>query len=253
MKHLFSNEGQRALAAVLALKPLLAFDFDGTLAPIVARPDDVRVSAAVSHRLSQLAHWRPVAIVTGRKVADVAPRLGFEPAYIVGSHGAEDPELPTSVAHAVALASARTHLAAQAAALADADITIEDKGNSIALHYRLARDREKAQHCIASTIAHMGPGLHTFGGKFVVNLVAEHAPNKGDAVQRLVARSQSGAALFVGDDVNDEAVFEIAPDHWLTVRIGRDTPNSHAQFFLDSHAEMAHLLQLLIDLRPTEL
>lgn len=118
------------------------------------------------------------------------------------------------------------------------------------MHYRLARDREKAQRCITSTIAHIGPGLHTFGGKFVVHLVAENAPNKEDAVQRLVARSESGAALFVGDDVNDEAVFEIAPSHWLTVRIGRDAPGSRAQFFLDSHAEMAHLLQLLMDLRP---
>ena len=250
MKHLFSNEGLHALAAVLALKPLLAFDFDGTLAPIVARPDDVRVSTAVSHRLTQLAHWRPVAIVTGRKVADVTPRLGFEPAYIVGSHGAEDPALATSVAHERALASARTYLAEHASALEDAGVMIEDKGHSMALHYRLARDREKAQRCITSTIAHIGPGLHTFGGKFVVNLVAENAPNKGDAVQRLVARSESGAALFVGDDVNDEAVFEIAPSHWLTVRIGQDAPGSRAQFFLNSHAEMAHLLQLLMDLRP---
>lgn len=251
MKHLFSSEGQQALAAVLARKPLLAFDFDGTLAPIVARPDDARVSAAVSHRLAQLAHWRPIAIVTGRKVADVAPRLGFEPAYIVGSHGAEDPELSTSAAHEAALTSARTYLAAHAAALEDAGITVEDKGTSVALHYRLARNREEAQRYIASTITHISPGLHIFGGKFVVNLVAEHAPNKGDAVQNLVARSASGAALFVGDDVNDETVFTIAPDHWLTVRIGRDDPGSRAQFFLDSHAEMAHLLQLLMDLRPT--
>ena len=250
MKHLFSNEGQHALAAVLALKPLLAFDFDGTLAPIVARPDDVRVSTAVTHRLAQLAQWRPVAIVTGRRVADVTPRLGFEPAYIVGSHGAEDPALANAAAHDVALASARTYLVAQTAALEDAGVTFEDKGSSMALHYRLARDREKALQCIAAAVANLGPGLHTFGGKFVVNLVAEHAPDKGDAVQRLVARSESGAALFVGDDVNDEAVFEIAPDHWLTVRIGRDSPGSRAQFFLDSHAEMAHMLQLMIDLRP---
>jgi len=250
MKDLFSNEGQRAVAAVLALKPLLAFDFDGTLAPIVARPDDVHVAADVKLRLAQLSRWRPVAIITGRRIADVAPRLGFEPSYIVGSHGAEDPELGASVAHELALTSARTHLAAHASALAEAGVMIEDKGHSIALHYRLASDPQKAEQCIESTIANIGPGLHRFGGKCVVNLVAEDAPNKGDTVQRLVARTQSGAALFVGDDVNDEAVFEVAPDHWLTVRIGRDSPGSRAQFFLESHAEVSRLLQLLIDVRP---
>jgi trehalose 6-phosphate phosphatase len=250
VKYLFSNEGMRALVTVLNLKPLLAFDFDGTLAPIVAHPDDVRVAAAVSHRLAQLALWRPVAIVTGRKVADVAPRLGFEPAYIVGSHGAEDPELATSFGYEVALTSARSYLAAHAAVMEDAGVTIEDKGKSLALHYRLARDREKALQCIESVIVNMGQGLHTFGGKFVVNIVAGHAPDKGDAVQRLVVRSKSDSALFVGDDVNDEAVFQIAPDHWLTVRIGQDASSSSAKFFLDSHAEMTHLLQILIDLRP---
>lgn len=250
MKHLFSNDGQRALAAVLALEPLLAFDFDGTLAAIVAHPDDARVSGAVSDRMALLSRWRPVAIVTGRKIADVAPRLGFEPSYIVGSHGAEDPELGASAAHELALTSARTYLAAHASMLEDAGVMIEDKGHSMALHYRLARDRQRAERCIAAAIADLGPGLHTFGGKFVMNLVAEHAPNKGDTVERLVARTQSGAALFVGDDVNDEAVFEIAPDYWLTVRIGRNFAGSCAQFFLDSHAEIPHLLELLIGLRP---
>lgn len=250
MKHLFSNEGQRALAAVLNLKPLLAFDFDGTLAPIVARPDDARVSAAVSQRLNQLAQWRPVAIVTGRRIADVSTRLDFVPAYIIGNHGAEDPELSVTDTLMSTLSSARATLAAHAALLEDAGVTVEDKGISISLHYRLARDREKARQCIAQVIAELEPGLHSFGGKYVMNLVAQHAPDKGDAVQRLVARTHSGAALFVGDDVNDEAVFKIAPPHWLTVRIGRDDPASHAQFFLDSYSEMGTLLQFLIDLRP---
>ena len=55
MRHLFTPEGEAALAATMARRPLLAFDFDGTLAPIVARPDDARVPAAVEHRLERLA------------------------------------------------------------------------------------------------------------------------------------------------------------------------------------------------------
>ena len=250
MKHLFSNEGQRAIAAVLSLQPLLAFDFDGTLAPIVARPDDARVATPVSQRLSELARWRPVAIVTGRRVADVSTRLEFEPTYIIGSHGAEDPDSAPSDRFENSLASFRALLAERMPELETAGVMVEDKGISMALHYRLARDRNKALRCISTLIAEVGPDLHTFGGKYVMNLVAADAPDKGDAVQSLVTRTGSGAAFFIGDDVNDEAVFKIAPPHWLTVRIGRDDPSSQAQFFLDSSSEMATLLQLLIDLRP---
>ena len=47
-------------------------------------------------------------------------------------------------------------------------------------------------------------------------------------------RAQVGAAVFVGDDVNDEAVFERAEPHWLTLRIGHD-PQSRAMFFLENN------------------
>ena len=51
---------------------------------------------------------------------------------------------------------------------------------------------------------------------------------------------------FAGDDVNDEPVFVAAPPDWLTVRVGRDEPASHAQYFLDSPVEMALLLERML-------
>ncbi|MES2887652.1 MAG: trehalose-phosphatase [Pseudomonadota bacterium] len=244
MKHLFTPPGEQALAAVLSLQPLLAFDFDGTLAPIVARPDDAKVSAAVAQQLRQLAVLRPVAIVTGRMVADVRPRLGFEPHYIIGNHGAEDPENPLPPLSGVALDGLRQRILMQGQALQDAGVSVEDKGYSLALHYRLARDRELAQVSIQSVLEGIegDPRLQTFGGKCVMNVVVAGAPDKGDAVLTLVQRTGVQAAVFIGDDLNDEAVFERAPVHWLTVRIGRDDPRSQAKFFLDSHAEVALFL-----------
>jgi len=66
MPHLLQASGEDALAAVLRRGPLLAFDFDGTLTPIVATPDQARISQAVSGKLQQLASRLPVAIVTRR-------------------------------------------------------------------------------------------------------------------------------------------------------------------------------------------
>ncbi|MBL8308489.1 MAG: trehalose-phosphatase [Rubrivivax sp.] len=249
MHHLFSPEGEAALAALLQQRPLLAFDFDGTLTPIVARPGDARLAPGVSARLAALAALLPVAIVSGRSVEDVRGRLGFVPQFIVGNHGAEEAGPPAAATgHAGALSPLRARLIEARSALAAAGVTVEDKGHSVALHYRLSRHRELAQRVIGEVLAGLDETLRVFGGKLVVNVVARLAPDKADAVRALVQRCGAQAALFVGDDVNDEPVFASAPPHWLTVRVGRDDPRSKARWFLDSQREVALLLERLLTL-----
>jgi len=247
MLHLFTPEGEAALAAVLRLRPLMAFDFDGTLTPIVARPADARISVAVASRLAALASRLPVAIVTGRAVADVRPRLGFVPHFVVGNHGAEvEPAAASGAALFTALDGLRAQLSAHAAALRSAGVQVEDKGLSIALHYRLARDRARALQRIAELLTPLPAGLRCFAGKMVANVVSADAPDKAQAVHALVTTTGAAAAFFAGDDVNDEPVFAAAPAHWLTLRIGRDDPASLARFGLDGPHEMAMLLQRVL-------
>lgn len=247
MKRLFDRDGRRALEAALRTHPLLAFDFDGTLAPIVDRPDQARVAPGVSERLGRLAQLQPVAVVTGRAVADVARRLGFTPRFIVGNHGAEDPE----AGHRPDLGRLdrlRAQLAARAGDLHAAGVELEDKRFSLALHYRLAPDRPRAMALIDALLDGLDPALKTFGGKHVVNVVPADAPDKGDAVVALVRRAGCGAAVFVGDDVNDEAVFARAAPGWLTVRVGRGGRGSRAAFFLADHSEVEALLDSMLEL-----
>jgi len=251
MQHLFTPDGESALTAVLRLQPLMAFDFDGTLAPIVARPDDAHISVAVAARMKALSARLPVAIVTGRAVADVRQRLGFEPQFIVGNHGAEqDTAAPTGGVMAGILASSldgfRATLRAHADALQAVGVVVEDKGLSIALHYRLSRDRAQAQRLITDLLTPEPAGLRMFAGKMVVNAVAADAPDKAQAVHALVARLGAAAAFFAGDDVNDEPVFVSAPAHWLTLRIGREDPASRARFCLEGPQEMAMLLERVL-------
>ena len=235
------------LQETMQRRPLLAFDFDGTLAPIVARPGDARVPAPVAHRLQRLAAQLPVAVVSGRRVQDVRPRLLFTPWRIVGNHGAEDETERPSVAHARDLGLARERLDAHAAALRQAGVVVEDKVMSIALHYRLASDREAAQQAIADLVRTLPPSLSVFGGKMVVNIVVAQARDKADAVAALVDASGAGAAVFVGDDVNDEPVFVRAEPSWLTVRVGQDDPSSQARYFLDGPADLPRLLDRMLE------
>ena len=246
VKHLFSPEGAAAVAAVLDRAPLLAFDFDGTLAPIVDHPDDAHVPAALATVLGEAAERWPVAIITGRDIADVRGRLGFAPRWIVGNHGAEDPEVVVPPGAAGALRALRRRIAGEEAALAAAGVEVESKRLSLALHYRRAADVGAALFAIEELLQGLGPELHRFGGKCVVNVAANGLPDKGEALASLVQRAGAGAAFFVGDDINDEAVFRRAAPPWLTLRIGRDAPDSTAMFGLDSQEELALALRRLM-------
>jgi trehalose 6-phosphate phosphatase len=248
LKHLFSPDGRAALDATMRLSPLLAFDFDGTLAPIVDHPDDARIPSEVAERLQGLARCLPVAIVTGRSVADVRGRLGFAPQFIVGSHGAEDEhEAAEAAGRARQLDELRRRLAARRAELADLGVYVEDKQHSIALHYRQARRRARAAAVIREILAPPDAAVRVFAGKMVENAVAADSPDKAQAVRRLVERCGARSVVFAGDDVNDEPVFAAAPPHWLTVRIGRDVEHSRACFFLDGPAQVAAWLQEMLE------
>jgi trehalose 6-phosphate phosphatase len=240
-------QGQAALAALARRPTLFAFDFDGTLAPIQARPADVRIAPDLAERLARLARRRPVAIVTGRQIADVRGRLGFTPTWIVGNHGAEDDADPDANSRAfAALEPLRTHLRAHARDLGRAGVTIEDKRQSLALHFRTAPDPVAAAALIEQLLADAAPALHVFGGKLVVNAVAADAPDKAAAVSRLLARAGLTSAFFAGDDLNDEPVFRAARADWLTVRVGCDSQPSAALFCLEGPDEMAGVLDGLL-------
>ncbi len=253
MKLLLSDEGLAALRLTLQHQPLLAFDFDGTLAPIVARPQDAAVPPAVALQLQRLSGRFTIAVISGRRVADVHHRLGFEPHFVVGNHGAEDPSMPPQEDWARALNPLRQRLQQAAPHLQSAGVLVEDKHYSIALHYRLASDQMRAQETVQRVLVPSpkrpplpDEGLHIFGGKKVVNVMSALAPNKADAVARLATQLRSDAVVFVGDDVNDEPVFERHEPCWLTVKVGLEDPCSKAQFYLHSTQDVGNLLARIL-------
>lgn len=232
---------------------LCAFDFDGTLAPIVRDPGQVAVPAAVLWRLERLAARTTVAIITGRSVADLQHRLPLETHYVVGNHGLEG--LPDTEAQASAWrAACGAWEAALGAALARerraaAGIFIENKGCSLSLHYRTAPDRAAAAQWLAMLCRELAPAAHVIGGKCVFNLLPEAGINKGYALERLIESCGAHAALYVGDDVTDEDVFRLQRPDLIGVRIERD-PASSAQFFLPHRLDLVRLLDGLLSRLP---
>lgn len=248
MRSLFTPAGEADLAATMARRPLLAFDFDGTLSPIVTRPADARVPVGTLRRLKRLAHRLPLAVISGRAVEDLRHRLGFEPAYIVGNHGAEDPALTHQPELSAALDGLRNRVAKLAAELKHAGVQVEDKGASMALHYRLASDRAAAMEAIGRALDACAPGLHVFGGKMVINVVSSAADDKAAALRRIARRAGVHAVVYFGDDVNDETVFAAREPHWLTIRVGADAPESAARYFIGGTRDMPRLLDRMLAL-----
>jgi trehalose 6-phosphate phosphatase len=248
MRSLLGIEGRSTLAALIARRPLLAFDFDGTLAPIVARPEEAHVPLPVAKRLGSLAEYLPVAVITGRAVDDVLPHLRFTAQYVVGNHGIEDPTEGLGGRWIEVLEPFRKELELQRVDLAAAGIVVEDKRQSIALHYRLASDHALALHRISKLMEQVrSPALAIQHGDCVFNVMASAAPDKGDALQSLVQRSGCDCGLFVGDDDNDEAAFAKAPVGWITVRVGPKQARTRAAYFLDGPSQLPALLQFLLD------
>jgi len=239
----FSPEGVACLDAVLATKPLLAFDIDGTLAPIVNRPQDARLPDNVQRCLAALARDNDIAIVTGRAVSDARRMFTFEPRYLIGNHGAEG--LPAWDERTAAFA--RTvrgwrHALEACSALAASDVVIEDKRYSLSLHYRRAPDKDAARRAIAACIETLVPQARIIDGKAVANVLPRDAPDKGEALRALIAEARCANVLYVGDDDTDEAVFGLHLPSVLTVRV-EAASDSGATLFLRDQAEVLTLLQ----------
>jgi trehalose 6-phosphate phosphatase len=246
MRHLMAPENRDLLAQLAASHVLLAFDFDGTLAPIAADRHRAAMRPRTQRLLAMVAGLYPCAVISGRGRADVASRLGDAAVkYVVGNHGLE----PSGdlVAIEAEVADARPLLSAALAAVPD--VEIEDKRYSLAVHYRRCRHKWRARAAILGAVAALDVRMRVIPGKLVLNLVAAGAPNKGDALVELRTVEGASAALYLGDDVTDEDVFELdQPGSLCTVRVGKSRA-SRAHYYLRDQREVDRLLASLLALR----
>jgi trehalose 6-phosphate phosphatase len=256
-----------ALAACAAARPLvLLLDIDGTLAPIVPRPDEARVPDATLATLAALAALPDthLALVTGRAPADGRRLVPVPGAWVVGNHGAErlapdgTHEVDPRVAeHEAALRAAAGELATTTAAVPGA--WVEDKGWSLSVHYRQTAPDLAPRVVEAARAAAARLGLRAGAGKQVVELRAPAAVDKGTAgvalARRVGADAHGGAAFAAGDDVTDEDLFRRARAELpraVTVRVGPPGVGTAAEFRADDPPAVAALLAALLAARRAD-
>lgn len=194
----------------------LFLDLDGTLAPIAARPQDVRPDRRRTQLLEKLKAGVDgrLAVVSGRTLADVDRILEGRVACVAAVHGLVRRDCDGSIHEAPP--HPRLHEAAdrlRAFAARDSGLIVEEKGSSVALHFRLARTHAADARAIAAAIAEE-TGLALQDGDMVEELRTPGS-TKGDSVRVFMEASQFEGAvpIFVGDDSTDEHGFDEVRRH----------------------------------------
>lgn len=226
----------------LAAEPRRAaviLDVDGTLAPIVARPEDARVPPETQHELRRL--WRRyglLACVTGRTSEDAARVVGVAEVPIVGEHGLE-------------LSSEAHEWAARIAAFADAfsDPVPERKRLTVSYHVRVATDEAGALARLEA-LAHeaRARGLVPRFGRKVLEVRPPVSADKGTAVAALLEDARLSRGLYAGDDTTDVDAFRAlaAIDVGVSVAVLSDESHPDLREAADVTVEgPAGLLELL--------
>ncbi len=249
------------LLARLGTGPLLiGLDFDGTLAPIVDRPEAAGIDGAMRSRLATLAALVPTAVISGRDLEDLGGRVSVPGAILVGSHGIEIAYPDSGVERAPGLEQSDSELGTLIARLRKATaelsgVLVEPKRHSVAVHWRLAGpDEEAAAERVVAEAAGSFPAFRIGRGKKVAEFRPAIERDKGSAIGLLRDHAAAGgtvpAVLYIGDDVTDEDAFRVLdPETDAGILVADPPRTSAAGWCLPDTEAVAAFLDRLIEAR----
>lgn len=245
MKNILSQSNREVLEQLAWSNMLLAFDYDGTLAPIVADPTQARMRPHTRELLWALTKLSCVIVISGRAQPDALKKLrGAGVREVVGNYGIG----PWHPANRHLAEVERWRPVLEACLVSLKGVTIEDKLFSVAIHYRQSREKKKARAAILEAASSLGQ-VRVISGKQVVNILPHGAPHKGLTLELERDRLHCDTALYVGDDETDEDVFTLdQPGRLFTIRVGPNR-SSAARYYIANQLAMDELLRVLLELR----
>jgi trehalose 6-phosphate phosphatase len=224
---------------------LLAFDYDGVLAPVVRDPGGHRMRRSTRALLVRLSRLYPVAAISGRGWRHTRELTEGVVPWVVGNHGFEFLHArPVPVAVLRQVRGWRRQLEVALAGVPG--LHFEDKRSTLAIHYGLGRAWRRSEQAVYAA-ANRLTGTRLVAGKKVLNILPRTFPNKGDALRGLLKKLELEAALYLGDDVTDEDAFAVGEPLVLGVHVGPGP--SLAPWRLDQQARIDELLRRLLAVR----
>ena len=266
MEHLFKVWKDFASQLEASSHVLLLSDYDGTLTPIVSRPEEAVLSPPVKEKLHILAKkpMYSIGIISGRSMEDLKKMVAIEGIYYAGNHGLEieGPDIQYTSEPARAAQSLMKKLAGEMATALEnvSGVIIEDKGLSLSVHYRLVSPEE--ENTVAETFRRLTHPLlgdskiKVTSGKKVYEVRPPIDWHKGKAVDTIIKEIKTALdlekilTLYLGDDTTDEDAFKALklPEGW-SIFVGGDNPLSAAEYYLYSTAEVEELQSRLIEMK----
>ena len=258
------HHGRDVVRAVAeAKRPGIVLDFDGTISEIAPSPEMAVIHPRIADTLVRAVRKYEVsAVLSGRAARDVAARVAVRGITYVGNHGAESiVNGQLKVLSASAPAGITQTLEYIRRTVDVPGLVYEDKRFSASVHYRQVEDARAAERQLKRALTR-APGsdmLDSFWGRKVLELRPATAITKGDAIAYLVARHSLDALVFVGDDTTDIDGMRRLPAlegvHTVGVAVvSQETPElliEAADYGVNSVGEVADLLELLVELRPS--
>ena len=207
---------------VATRRPVVFLDFDGTLSDITAHPDSATLVDGAAEALRALAEQCPVAVISGRDLADVRERVKVDEVWYAGSHGLELMAPDGTYHENAAAADLIGTLARAACRLAEmigdiSGIELEHKRFAVAVHYRNADPADIDRVTAAVRSLGRSEGLRTTAGRKVIELRPNLYWEKGTTLNWLLERIQASDCaadaasvlpIYIGDDITDEDAFD---------------------------------------------
>ena len=250
----FALESDDWLASLRRDGASVFLDYDGTLTPIVARPELAVLSEDMRGTIRRLAATLPLTVVTGRDIAVVADLIAVDGLGYVGSHGLDIQGPPTSGFGKEVAAGCVPALDAAEAALREAfspiaGVVVERKRFSLSTHFRLAAEVDVARvDAEVTRQAHRHPSLRREAGKKLFELRPDVAWDKGAAVLWLLEASgrDPERVLYIGDDLTDETVFRAMNGRGVTIVVAAEDRPTAARFRLRNPDDVRVLLERVV-------
>jgi trehalose 6-phosphate phosphatase len=239
-------------------RPAFFLDLDGTLAPLVSRPDLAKVPLETIELLTTLAHEDLVCIISGRDLADLRRMAVIDEAFYAADHGhrvtgppGSDIDLEVGPADDLMLRLAAIELKRRLHSIDG--VLVEAKGHSLSVHYRMVAEEQWPLVAEAMReVAESAEGLRLTGGKMVHELRPAIPWGKGRAMLWLLKELQLGrndtCPVCIGDDMTDEDMFSAARGWGVTVIVGRSKWDTKADYMLPDCESTATFLRTFVPL-----